>query len=210
MLCVHVASTEVKRLAEAHGGSVQPDLMTKMLQSDRELTVPMAVHPLTCDAVTYKKDVWSGFGKKINQSRVATSGSGSDSSENENDIDGAPTKDSDRLGRKRIRGSTSQEGDITSKKTKNSLRKTWVDENLMPMIIALNVALDKIPSEYKRDEAHAVYEKLCESTVLRTKCNREGFKFNQFLKCLQVRFPTCKNKIISFRYNNKNQQHNNT
>ena len=38
--------------------------MTKLLQSDRELTVSMTVHPLTCDTVICKKDVWSGFGKK--------------------------------------------------------------------------------------------------------------------------------------------------
>ena len=92
---------------------LQPDLMTKMLQSDRELTVPMAVHPLTCDAVTYKKDVWSGLDKNLNQPRVTTSGSGSDSSENENDIDGAPTKDTHRPDRKgfvvqQVRRATSQ------------------------------------------------------------------------------------------------------
>ena len=185
--------------------------MTTLLQSDRELTVPMAVYPLTRDANTYKNDVWASFGKKNNQARVATS-----SSENDSDgggptkgSDGEPTKGSNRTGNKRSRDSTCQEGDMASKKTKKALSKTWVDEKLMPMIIALNVALDKVPSEYKQDEAHDVYEKFCESTVLQTKSNRAGFKFKQFLKCLQVRFPTCKNKNIALRYYNNKQQYNN-
>ena len=60
------------KLAETHGGSVQPDLMTKLLQFDRELTVPIVVYPLTNGVITYKKDVWTGFDKKINQSSVTT------------------------------------------------------------------------------------------------------------------------------------------
>ena len=93
--------------------------MTKLLQSDRELTVSMTVHPLTCDTVICKKDVWSGFGKKIKQARIATSGSGSESDRIGNDSDGAPTKDIDRSVKKRIHDSTSQEDDITSKKSKH-------------------------------------------------------------------------------------------
>ena len=70
------------------------------------------------------------------------------------------------------------------------------------MIIALNIALDSVPNEYKFDQAHEVYDKLCKHTVLKSPSHREKFKFKQFVKCLTVRFPTYKQKNIALRYEN--------
>ena len=220
---VVACGTEVKKLVESYDGAVKPELMTALLQTDRELTVPMSVYPLTRESVTFKKDIWADFGRKKHQARIGTSSSGSASGSSENDDSdgvtkdgdgGGPTKrsadntESDQPGKKRNRKSNADAGcDSASASNKakgkpKGLTATWVEDNLLPMIIALNIALDNVPNEYKFDEAHEVYDKLCEHTVLKSPSHREKFKFKQFLKCLTVRFPTCHKKNIALRYEN--------
>ena len=88
----------------------------------------------------------------------------------------------------------------TTKRHKALIKREFVETKLLPPIVDLNQALDRIPTSYTRSEAKTIYNELCESSkMLRSATFQSHFKFDNFLKCVGLRFPETSSANIEIR-----------
>ena len=86
-------------------------------------------------------------------------------------------------------------------KRKTTLAKSFVVHKLLPLLVDINSASERVPTKYTGSEVEASYNSLCEDNeLLSSVTTRNLFKLSQFKKCLNVRFPETVTANINIRY----------
>ena len=86
-------------------------------------------------------------------------------------------------------------------KSKTVLIENFVESTLLPLIADLNNSLQQIPKSYTNALAMTIYERLCEKNkLIHSPTTQAIFKFDNFLRCVGMRFPETASANIIVRY----------
>ena len=211
-----------------NGGKLGPDRLVLLKQKDRSIVVPLGLHPLTSKKCEVK-NVWKVLNKTAgkNKPRIGTDSSTENSASDIDDTtmniddmrqvanelldmadeasklqraDDHADKYLEQQPNKRQR-EESETCKSARAKTKVVLQKQYVETKLLPLLKDVNLALNKIPQSYTRSDAMTVYDELCvKNKLLHSATNQALFRLDNFIRCLDVRFPETMEANITVRY----------
>lgn len=198
---VNQLPTKLLELVQANGGQLCADEVRKLKQRERALVVPISLHPLTAKKVQVNASVWENFSttRAQNQARMGTDSSSESADEllvksviNE-------LLDLQNSDKKRAREDTTEKTART--RAKFTLPDNFVTMKLLPLIVDVNTALEKIPRDkYTRAQTKAIYHEMCAKNKVLQSCTMQAkFTHENFIKCVGVRFPETASANIKLR-----------
>ena len=137
-------------------------MLAVLSSRQRAFEVPLTCHPTTSPAQPADTTIWSGFTTaRMNWQKPRIGTDSSNSGESSGDEDCSDLEKAVSTKRKRPHMSLTSSNSPPSSRSKNIMPCGYVMSRLIPMIKALNKAVEQLPQNYKPSDVQSAYETLC-------------------------------------------------